>query len=92
MPWAASMSSASSPSPTPGAARRAIKAENWPGRNGGKRRALAQRLASLSAVESLSSLMIAMLTPWPVSPDLVAPYARRSCCGRYPQAPGQQPP
>ena len=25
-----------------------------------------------------------MLTPCPVSPDLVAPYALRSCWGRYP--------
>ena len=40
------------------------------------------RFVSLSAVESLSSLMIARLTPLPVSPDLVAPYALRSCCGR----------
>ena len=59
-------------------------ARNCPGLNGGKWRSLAQRLASLSAVESLSSLRIATLTPCPVRPDRVAPYALRNCWGRYP--------
>ncbi len=60
-------------SPTPLGAPAAMFAEYCPGANGGKLRALAQRLASLSAVESLSSLRIAMLAPVPVSPACAAP-------------------
>ncbi len=50
-----------------------MTALNCPGLNGGKCRARAQRLASARAVESLSPLMIAMLTPLPVSPERAAP-------------------
>ncbi len=72
-------------SPTPlGTPCEAMLARYWPGLNGGKWRSLAQRFASASAVESLSSLRIATLTPRPVSPDRVAPYALRNCWGRYP--------